>query len=98
MEPTHPRTPGADYLLLLVAALAPVVAFEFFGRAVAGILDVPFLEDPGEGMEGTMSMDASLAAWGARIAWSTLAVVTVVWWCRRPTKRAPRPVDPEVFE
>lgn len=87
-------SPAFRHVLLLLAALAPLAAMEYFGVAVDALYEQA-------STRGLLAMKIDLhvapATWWARLAWGGLAGAAAVSWRRWPKPHRATPVDPEVF-
>jgi hypothetical protein len=89
--------PSLRYAALFLAALAPLVALEYFGYLVHAMRsEMAWADDPSGGFFANVS--ATGTTWAARVAWAGLAVAAAIAWWRLPKRRKVKPVDPEVFE
>jgi hypothetical protein len=90
-------SPALRHVLLLLGALLPLAALEYFGAEVDAYR-ASALANPGPVVDDlVVTVHATFATWAARAAWGLLAVAAAVSWWRWP-KRQVTPVDPGVFE
>jgi hypothetical protein len=89
---------GLRHVLLLLSALAPLAALEYYGIQVRTF----YAEGAGEtgpfqDFRLVVTMWPTPVTWVARAAWGILAVAASLSWWRSPKPRRATPVDPEVF-
>jgi hypothetical protein len=91
-------SPTLRHVLLLLAALLPLAAMEYFGLSVDALFAETRSSRPAIMNGVDFGVGASGATWWARIAWGGLAGAAAISWWRWPKPHRATPVDPGVFE